>query len=168
VAGFTLAGCAQLGTQFGQEADEAFSAEGAERRRRMFTRMHQVPIIVPPLVPNTGNGVIFGQDAMGPNTGFHWSIRRLAATGWTAGTVIVYRNAIQTGFGANAALTGEQLFTFPTVGTYTFGRGEMLLEPDDSLLIACSGVTLAAGAGNIAVQGSADQFESWLLPDYLM
>ena len=165
---FALAGCAQIGAGFGQAAAESLGLDGADRRRRLYEQMHQVPIIVPPLVPNTGAGVVFAQDQMGPTTGHHWSVRRLAAWGWTAGTVTVYRNAVQTGFGAAATLTGEQWFTFPQPGTFTFGRGEMLLEPDDSLLISCSGVTLATGAQGITVQGSADQFQSWLLPDYLM
>ena len=165
---FALAGCAQIGASFGEAAAESLGLEGPERRVRLYRQMHQVPIVVPPLIPSSGAGVVFSQDQMGPMTGFHWSVRRLAGWGWTAGTVTVYRNAVQTGFGAAAALTGEQLFTFPVAGTYTFGRGEILLEPDDSLYIACSGITLAAGAQAVTIQGAADQFESWLLPDYLM
>lgn len=107
-------------------------------------------------------------DLLGPNTGFHWSIRRMVASGFTAGTVTVYRNAVQTTFGAAPAYTGEIFFVFPQAGTYTFGRNEMLLEPDDSLSVSATGITLVAGAPGVQLAGAVDQLESWLLPDYIL
>lgn len=173
--GFTLDGCARLAAGFGDAArtirgDGIHTDQGLpdEHHHKLYRQIHQVPIVPPPLIPNAGNGVVFAQDSMGPNTGYHWSIRRLVATGYSAGTVSIYRNAVQTGFGAAAAVTGELLFTFPQAGTFTFGRNEMLLEPDDSLVVAATGISLNAGASFIQVIGSADQLESWLLPDYIL
>ena len=176
--GFVLDGCARLAAGF-QDAARTIRGNGSgegdpipmdDTRSRLYRQMHQVPIVVPLLVPTSGAAVMTGNvDSLGPNTGFHWSVRRLNLSGYSAGNVTIYRNATQTNFTAGSvALTGEILMPPSPAGTFTFGRGEMLLEPDDSMVIAASGITLAAGSAGITVIGSADQFESWLLPDYLM
>lgn len=180
MTGFALDGCARLEAGFrdavdtlrgngngggGTAGDEKLPGPG---RHNLFRQMHQVPIAPPLLVPSSGNAISNVNDLLGPNTGFHWSVRRLNLSGYSAGTVTIYRNAVQTGFGAGFAVTGEILMPPSPAGTFTFGRGEMLLEPDDSLVLVAQGVTLTAGQSGVQVVGSADQFESWLLPDYLM
>lgn len=177
MTGFLLDGCARLAAGFGDAARTIRGDPNGDSpipfddpRSKLYRRMHQVPIAPPLLIPTSGAAVLANvTDLLGPNTGYHWSVRRLTASGFTAGTVSVYRNATQTNFTAGSvALTGELLVVFPVAGTDTFGRGELLLEPDDSLVLSCTGITLAAGAAGVSVIGSADQFESWLLPDYLM
>jgi hypothetical protein len=168
VTGFTLAGAAEIAAGFGADMAEKMGLDGPDRRHQLYMQMHQVPVSIPLLVPNTGVAVVVANDQMGPLTGYTWSLRRVMATGYTAGTVAIYRNAAQIGYGAAGQLVGELLFTFPQAGTYTFGRGEMLLSPDDSLSLLATGVTLSAGVTGIQVTGAADQFETWLLPDYLM
>lgn len=166
--GFTLHGALELETAFGKEARERHDLGEAGRKNRLYRQMHQVPIAPPLIVPTPTAGFLQGFDTTGPQTGFNWSVRRLVASNFTAGTVTIYRNAVQTTFGAAPAATGEILFQFPQAGTYTFGRGEMLLEPDDFMLFTCAGITLTAGQSGVLVYGSADQFESVLLPEYLM
>ena len=174
--GFVLDGCAKLAAGFGDAARTIRgngSSEGSlpldDPRSRLYRRMHQVPIAPPLLIPVSGSAVLAtATDLLGPNTGYHWSVRRLNLSGYTAGNVTVYRNATQTGYGAAAAVVGEILMPPSPAGTFTFGRGEMLLEPDDSMVLFASGITLTAGQQGITVIGTADQFESWLLPDYLM
>lgn len=176
MTGFMLDGCARLAAGF---SDAARTIRGDERadealpdasHRRLYRQFHQVPIAPPLIVIASSAGVLTtATDLLGPNTGYHWSVRRLSLSGYSAGLVTVYRNAVQTNFTAGSvALTGEILMPPSPAGTFTFGRGEILLEPDDSLMFAASGITLAAGAPGITVYGSADQLESWLLPDYLM
>ena len=180
MTGFVLDGCAKLAAGFGDAArtirgghdhgDGADPVPFSDARNRLYRNMHQVPIAAPLIVITSGAGVLTtATDLLGPNTGFHWSVRRLNLSGYTAGNVTVYRNATQTNFTAGSvAVTGEILLPPSPAGTFTFGRGEVLLEPDDSLIFAASGITLAAGSAGVSVIGSADQFESWLLPDYLM
>lgn len=177
MTGFVLDGCAKLAAGFtdaartirGDPNGDATSVPLDDPRSKLYRRMHQVPIAPPLLVPTSGIAVLAtATDLLGPNTGYHWSVRRLNLSGYTAGTVTVYRNATQTGFGASGAVVGEILMPPSAAGTFTFGRGEMLLEPDDSMVLFATGITLSAGVTGVSVIGSADQFESWLLPDYLM
>lgn len=176
--GFVLDGCARLAAGF-QDAARTIRGEGNgeddpipayDPRAKLFRQMHQVVIAPPLLVPASGTAVLTTPvDLLGPNTGFHWSVRRLNLTGYSSGNVTVYRNATQTSFTAGSlALTGEILMPPSPAGTFTFGRGEMLLEPDDSLVFLATGIVLSSGSAGVTIYGSADQFESWLLPDYLM
>ena len=162
---FALVGVAALEAKFSKPGQD-FEDGQWHGAPQSYMREHQVPIVCPQLIPVSGAAVGLTNDQMGPMTGWYWSIRRLEANGFTAGTVAVYKNAVQTGFGANAALTGELLFTFPQAGTYTFGRREMLLNPDDNISLVCTGATLAAGITGITVGGAADQFPTWYLPHY--
>jgi hypothetical protein len=164
--GFVLAGAAQLEAAFGQDAADALNDPG--RVHRNYMQEHQVPWVAPLIVPDgDGTGIVLPNDQMGPMTGFYWSLRRMVAQGYSAGTVAVYRNASQTAWGEGAGqLTGELLYTFPSAGTYTFGRREMMLSPDDTIALIVTGATLNAGVTGIQVTGAADQFPSWYLPRY--
>lgn len=143
------------------------SLDGPSRKARLLQELHQTPIAPPQIPITTGAGVLQPTDLLGPMTGQYWSVRRLVSYGYSAGTVTVYRNATATGFGASAAAVGEILFTFPQAGTYTFGRGEILLRPDDNLLMLATGITLSSGYSGVQVYGDADVFSTWLLPDYI-
>jgi hypothetical protein len=59
------------------------------------------------------------------------------------------------------------MLPFASAGTFTFGRGEVLLDQNDQLILVCTGITLASGYGGVQLNGAADNFERWLLPDYL-
>lgn len=166
--GLAAAGLAAISVRFGQAAASLESAGPEGRKARLAAEMYQTPI-APQQIPVTGSaGLLASGDQMGPMTGYYWSVRRIVTYGYSAGSVTVYRNAVATGFGANAAAIGEQLITFPQAGTYTFGRGEILLRPDDNMMLVAAGVTLAAGQGGITVYGDADCFPSWLLSSYLI
>lgn len=88
----------------------------------------------------------------GPDVGYYWSIRKLAAVGFTAGTVNLY--ADNTG--------GEPIVPFPTSGVFTFGKGEQVLNPGSTIALVAAGIT-----GTVQVWGKADQVESWLWPWYI-
>jgi hypothetical protein len=151
--GFGVAAAAVL--QMGQQdSDPALTPSG-----KMFLNLHQVPIIAPQIPLTAGAGAIQFADLLSPKAGFMWSLRRLVGTLFTAGTVTVYKNGYVAG---GVAVGGEPLFTFPSAGTYTFGRGEILLDQNDQLVIAATGIT-----GSVQINGSADCFERWLLPSYL-
>jgi hypothetical protein len=129
-----------------------------QKAQRLGQALHQVTI-GPGLIPIAASAGTLAQDPMfGPNTGFFWSVRRLTAWGFSAGTVQVFMNSTN----------GELLPSFAQAGSLTFGRGELLLQPNDNLYFVASGITLAAGFAGVQIQGVADNGELWILPDYLL
>lgn len=104
----------------------------------------------PMQVPLTaGAGTLDQSTRMGPNRGFMWSVRRLTLSGFTAGTCIVY-------------IDGLEPLPFPQAGMYTFGRGEFLLTTGQRLTVVATGIT-----GYVQLNGAADVFETWYLPEYI-
>ena len=103
------------------------------------------------VVLSGGAGTYDQPDQMQAKTGYIWSIRRLTVTGFSAGTVTAFRNNVN----------GEQLVPYPVAATYTFGKGEMKLMPNDRVIISATGIT-----GTVTFYGEADCFESWLYPFY--
>lgn len=126
---------------------QAVAREQAHRAR-MAACIQQVPLAggLP------GSGTLDQPDQLQAKTGYYWGIRRLVASGWTAGSVTIYKNAAG----------GEILVTYPGPATFTFGRGEMLLNPGDRMVVVAAGIT-----GSVQVNGAADCFESWYLPYYI-
>ena len=127
-------------------------------RTRLSGVVRQVPIMVPDWnianVDSSGYTVLRRQPQLGPPAGFYWSVRRLTAYGFTAGTVVATidnRN-------------GEPVAPFPQEGVFTFGKGELLIHPGSQLIFSAlaSGIT-----GTIQIYGAADMFESWYLPYYI-
>src|SRR5215469_1282399 len=110
VGGFDLAGILAIGQTYRQRHED-------NAGKKLYESMHQVPISAPQIPITAGAGTLQIYDGLGPTTGFVWSVRMLNAQGFSAGTINVYRNISG----------GELLFTFPQAGTFTFGRGEMML-----------------------------------------
>jgi hypothetical protein len=139
------------------------------RRRKLFEQLHQVPIACPDVPIFSSAGVLQMPDTLSPKAGYMWSVRRLAATGFSAGTVLIYKNGAVIGNGANAtALGGEAVAPFASAGVLTFGRGELLMDQNDQLIITASNITLTVSGGpGVQIGGAADCFERWLLPEYL-
>lgn len=160
--GLVLAGAAQIEATFRRVLREQQGGESAEARQRQkkLQAIRQIPIATPQIPLTAGAGALAMPDLVMAKTGYNWSIRRMVAVGFTAGTVTVWKNGIITG---TAVTAGEQLFTFPSAGTYTFGRGEMLLNEEDALVFSATGIT-----GIVQLNGAADCFETWLLADYLL
>jgi hypothetical protein len=145
----------ELGLSLGRIAS---SLERQERTaHRLMQALHQVPVGPSQIPIAAGAGTLVQDPAMGPNTGYYWSVRRLAVWGFTAGVVNVYLNAIG----------GELLPPFPAAGVSTFGRGELLLNPNDNLTFQATGITLASGFSAVQIAGVADNGELWTMPQYL-
>ena len=164
--GIVAQGIVSIGARMADRARQYSDLEPAGRLRRLAEEMYQIPIVVPILPIVGGSGVLQIMDPSGPNTGYYWSVRRITAQGFTAGTVTAYRNPTVVG----GAIVGnpEIIPSFTQQGTNTFGRGEVLLNPNDWIGWSASGITLAAGYAGVQIQGTADCFPSWLLPEYLM
>lgn len=108
----------------------------------------QVPIV-------GGAGKVDQPDLLQVKSGYNWSIRRITTNGFTAGSVNAYRND------AN----GEPIIPWPQAGMFTFGRGEMLLQPMDRIVITATGIT--AALAYVPCWITFDFFEQWYLPFYI-
>jgi hypothetical protein len=152
-------GLAAIGARFSASAAVGLGqgADGAlddlfGGRRMPLNPIRQVPLFIP--VPlSGGDGTFTGLIGyQGPPVGYYWSIRRLTAQGFTAGTVVVYESSAD----------GEALFPFAQAGTLTASRGEELLHPQSYLVISATGIT-----GTVTVFGAADAVPAWYLTKYL-
>ena len=164
--GIAAAGMIKIAAGFGEAARECADLDGAQRKFRLAQQMTQAPIVLPIMTITAGSGTLGATDQSGPNTGFYWSVRRVQVQGFTAGSVLAYRNAQIIG----GALVGtpEVVAPFPQAGVFTFGRGELLLNPNDWLAFTATGITVQSGYAGVLIQGTADSFPAWLLPEYLM
>jgi hypothetical protein len=137
-----------------------------DRRTQLFQRMHQVPIGAIQVPIAGGAGVFQMNDLLMPKAGYMWSVRALTASGYSAGSVIVYKGGMIVGGAYTGG--GDPRSPFAAAATNTFGRGEFLLDQGDALIVVCSGITLNANQPGVQINGAADCFERWLLPEYLM
>jgi hypothetical protein len=78
-----------------------------------------------------------------------WGIRRLTLAGYTAGTAGIYIDDIEP-------------IPYQAAGMYTFGRGEMLLDSGQRLVVQATGIT-----GTVTLFGCADCFPRDYLPIYM-
>jgi hypothetical protein len=120
-------------------------------RQKIARAITQVPF-AGTITLSGGAGTDDQPDKLQAKTGFIWSVRRLTANGYSAGTVTAYRNST----------TGEPVMPFPVAAVNTIGRGELLLMPGDRLVWGATGIT-----GTVQYWGVADCFESWFLPFYI-
>jgi hypothetical protein len=84
--GFGVAAAAVL--QIGRQSAGAMGTPGD--RQRMWDQLHQIPLGAIQVPITAGAGVYQMNDLLMPKAGYMWGIRRLVASGYTAGSVIVY------------------------------------------------------------------------------
>jgi hypothetical protein len=99
-----------------------------------------------------GAGTLQDPGRFGCPQGYIWSIRRLTTQGFTAGTVIAYRDSI----------VGEPLMPFPVPSVNTFGKGEIILKRMSQIVWNATGIV-----GSVQIWGAVDQIESWMFPWYM-
>jgi hypothetical protein len=121
-----------------------------QQRARAAQVIRQVPFILN--VPLVAGAATINPSTVGPDIGYYWSIRKLAAVNFTAGTVNTYID--NTG--------GEPIVPFPVAAVNTFGKMEQFLNPGSAIAIVATGIT-----GTVQIWGKADQFEAWALPWYM-
>lgn len=158
--GFGVAAAAVL-----QMSRQARPATEDRARARLFEQLHQVPIGAVQVPLTAGAGAYQMADLLSPKAGYMWGVRRITASGYTAGSVVVYKNGAVVGGAYTGG--GEPIAPFAAAATLTIGRGEAILDQNDQLIIVCTGITLAAGFAGVQINGAADCFERWLLPDYM-
>ena len=166
--GFGVAAGAVLA--MGRNWSEGMGEGEGAGRARLFERLHQIPFVFQ--IPiSSGSGVYQMNDLLMPKAGYMWSVRNFVAQGYSAGSVSAYKGPVIAG----GALIGTgQAFPFSAAGVATIGRGELLLDQGDALVFAAgtavpggTAITLVTGFAGVQINGSADCFERWLLPEYL-
>jgi hypothetical protein len=156
---------ASVGARMAQAGQRNGAMDVGQRKMKLFDTLHQVPI-GPIQVPITaGAGVYQMNDLLMPKAGYMWSVRAITASGYTAGSVIVYKGGAVVGGAYTGG--GDPRCPFPQAQTNTFGRGEFVVDIGDPLIVVCTGITLDSAHAGVQINGSADCFEKWLLPDYL-
>lgn len=138
---------AQLAVQLGAVADGLKREQ--EWRRRCSGALQRVTFATPQV---TGNGTVDLKDTMGAKTGYIWDVKRLTVNGFTAGSVTAYKNSA----------LGEPVAPYPAPAVFTYGKGQLLLGPDERLIFSGAGIT-----GTWQAWGEAVCFEAWYLPWYL-
>ena len=120
-----------------------------------FEACKPAPILSTILITAGAGTLGVTQDNFGPTEPYYWDLRSVSATGFTAGTVTMYRNIIG----------GEVLATWPSAGEFTWSL-QKILAPSDDLVWQATGITLAAGAAGVAIAGQAIEIESAWFPEY--
>ena len=149
MADVTAAAGASLEVTLGRIADRMDRED--RRQRRLDQLLHPEPITgVIPL--SAGAGTLDQPDMYGPRDGYWWDVRRITVDGFTAGTVAVYRNNVNTAKIANFTQAGEWTWS-----------GQMMLRMRERLLFVATGIT-----GSVQVDGDAFAISAQVLADYLM
>jgi hypothetical protein len=143
---------AAAGAGLGQGADEAVDDVMGRRRWAWANKVRSVPIYATSL---GASGTISQPGTLGPPTGFYWGVRRLTASGFSAGTVTFYDSSA---YGEPLAVVGSATAGIPQ----PFGRGEVLLHPGHYLVIVAAAIT-----GSVTIFGAADLLPADFLPRYL-
>lgn len=138
-------GAAMAGTPPSGDLRNAYSQWVTQTIRQVPLPTQQVPL-------SAGAGVLNEPSQYGPPTLFYWSVRRITCWGFTAGTVTGYLDSVN----------GEAVAPFAQAGVFTFGKGELLINPQSWLVFQAAGIT-----GTVAVAGRADQFPVSHLRYYL-
>lgn len=127
-----------------------------QHEQRKAQAIRQVPLVANQMLLAAGAGTIDDPANLRCPTGYYWGVRRLTLSGFTAGTATVYVN------GAAGAL-GEPVLPFASAGSFSFGKGHILLHPGDRLLVSASGIT-----GSVQINGAVDLIEAHFLYCYLI
>jgi hypothetical protein len=99
-----------------------------------------------------GAGTLQDFNRFGCPSAYFWSIRRLTAQGFTAGTVTAYRDST----------SGEPLCPFAAAAVNTFGKGELVVKSMSQIVWSAASIT-----GTVSVWGVADQFYAAQFPWYM-
>jgi len=147
-----------------EQAAHKYGRHSSELKRKYLETLHQIPMGAIQIPITAGAGVFQMNDLFMPKAGYMWSIRRLTASGFTAGTVTAFKGGAIVG---GAYTGGGDPFPFSAAAVQTLGRGELLLDQGDALVFVATGITLSAGFAGVQINGAADCFERWFLPEYL-
>jgi hypothetical protein len=127
-------------------------AKALDRQTQRDQRLSQLVNVVPIVGALNGNGTLDYADRYGPTDGFLWDVRRITVSGFSAGTVTVYKNDVNS----------TALWVFPSVGEKLWSS-QQWLRARDRLIFVAAGIT-----GNVQVDGNAHLVSEQLLAEYIL
>jgi hypothetical protein len=114
-----------------------------------------------PITLTGGAGALDLPDTLGPKGGTAWDVHYIVASGFTAGTVTMFRGGATPSSMPSGG--GTIKFVFAQAGELTYGKAQNMLMPNNRLGFYATGIT---GNVNILVGGVA--MEVHLVPEYLI
>lgn len=146
----------ELDSSLSAAAAAARAAEAEHLRGTKYRRLPQLAGVASGGILNiggdTGAGATWAGTPVGPAQGLAWNIRLLAVAGLTAGPTPDVVNLYVRGAGSSLPWWQFNGNNF----AYTFGRGDLVLFPGETLALVSQG-TFAA-TGTVTLFGSAGQF----------
>lgn len=124
-----------------------------EQQQRQQQRLDQLIHRAPITYAATGSGTFDFPDRFGPKDGFKWDVRRIAISGFTAGTVTLLKND---------PVNGPTLATWSQFGEWTWSK-QQWLESRDRLIFVAAGIT-----GNVIIDGEAIAVSQQVYAEYVM
>lgn len=127
-------------------------ASALDRQRQENDRLALLVHPAPISYAQGGPGTVDQPDRFGPKDGFLWDLRRITVSGFSAGSVAVYKNDVN----------GPQLANFTAPGEWTWS-GQQWLKQRDRLIFIATGIT-----GNVIIDGDAIAVSQQIYPQYVL
>lgn len=146
------------------ESATAAIEEHNRRYRRLWASVHRVQVTGPELAATAG-AIADVPDLLGPRRGWYWDIRRLTFTASPVaaplpGQILLWRNDP-----VSVHLIDSWPASDPETYTHTYGKGQLLLGPDERLVYGWAPAASPAAGWSLA--GEAIQVADDCLPMYL-
>lgn len=128
-------------------------ASALDRQNRDRDRLAQLVHPAPISYAQAGSGTADFPDRFGPHDGFLWDVRRIAVSGFTAGTVTLLKND---------PVNGPQIAQWTAPGQWTWSS-QLWLKSRDRLIFVAAGIT-----GNVIVDGDAIEVSQQVYAEYVL
>jgi hypothetical protein len=129
-------------------------AKALDRQAQRDMRLSQLVNVVPIMGALPGNGTLDYPDRYGPTDGFLWDVRRITVSGFSAGTVTLFKNDV------NSTQLYQWATTTPTEKTWS---SQLWLRARDRLIFVAAGIT-----GTVQLDGNAHLVSEQLLAEYIL
>lgn len=124
-----------------------------DRAHRLAQAIHPFSVPPSPIALSSGTGTLSQPNISGPQMSNYWDVHRIAAMGFTAGSVTVYLNAVG----------GDPVAYLTAQGVYYFGKGQVMLTGNDNLVFYATNIT-----GTVAMALGGTEIAAHAIGDYLL
>ena len=129
-------------------------------RRDLAQHIWSITIDPIPIQIAAGAGFLDLPQQLGPGVGEMWDVSLIAAQGFTAGSVLGYKNMPAI---ASGAAQGALRAPFPAAGVLTFGKSQLPLRHGERLSFVATGITGAVLISGEAVRVAEEYWAEYLL-----
>jgi predicted phage tail protein len=123
------------------------------RSQRLAQLVHPFKVSTIPMTITSNAGTLNVPNMLGPQTGYYWDVKRITATGFSAGTVTVT-------LGAGG---GETLTIISAAGSLLLGKAHILLSGSDNLYFTAASIT-----GTVAISLAGIEIAAPVIGEYLL